>query len=108
MSASIRKDRIPSARNSRSQRPHLLADLRKAKGLTLDQVAARMGTKKSNVSVFETGRERSVSDAFVQRYAKALGVGKQAVERGYWRAVSADARRRLKQAREALGAAPRR
>ncbi|PCI42207.1 MAG: transcriptional regulator [Moraxellaceae bacterium] len=49
-----------------------LLEMRKAAGLTQDQVALKMGTKKSNVSRLETGKGNPTV-ASLKKYAKACG-----------------------------------
>ncbi len=51
-----------------------LIQLRVAKGLTQAQVAARMGTKKSNISRLECGESASLPTlATLTKYANSLG-----------------------------------
>ena len=77
------------------------ATLRARKKLTLDQVAARMATRKTNVSRYERGELR-VTDAYIQRWADAIGVGFRVAYRAYWGAVLNRAREWDREAKEAL------
>ena len=76
--------------------------MRQRKGLTLDQVAQRMGVRKPNVSQLEHGI-LDVTDPYIQRYAKSVGISAARARAGYWQAVWLRCRERMRQA-EGFGA----
>ena len=51
-----------------------LKRLRKKKGLTLDQLARRVGCSGPYIHMLETGKKNNPSLATLRRLAKALGV----------------------------------
>jgi len=54
-----------------SVRPTTLAELRRARGVTQVQLAARLGWPQNSVSRFERGQDRLVSN--LRAYVEALG-----------------------------------
>lgn len=56
-------------------------ELRKAKGLTLEEVAETIGSSKGYISGIETSRRRPPSDAVVGKMAKILGTNKKTLLR---------------------------
>jgi len=55
-----------------------LSDLRKSKGLTLDQVGAELGVDPSLVSLLEHGKRRMTMDR-ADKFARLYGVGMKLV-----------------------------
>lgn len=56
-----------------------LRTLRKSAGLTLEELGARVGMKKCNVSKYEIGRIKHPSVEVVEKFAAALGVTAEAL-----------------------------
>ena len=50
-----------------------LAEIRKAKGLTQEQVAAKAGTTRAYVSEVENGKRRVYTNVLMERLANAIG-----------------------------------
>lgn len=76
---------------------HPLTIVREAAGLTLQQVARRMRTNVPTLSRLEGG-QLLVGDAYLARYAKALGVRHRQARLAYWLGVQLYALRLLEQA----------
>jgi len=86
----------------------LPADIRREKGLSVEAIAATMGTSKSSVSAFETGKSEA-SEGLIERWAAAVGVGYSRAYRARYRAVRAHGRALVRESQSRLaGAAVRR
>jgi len=59
-------------------------ELRKARGMTLEEVARKVGTHKGYVSGIERRRVRPPSEKFVTRFARALSVDERELHRLAW------------------------
>ena len=77
------------------------ASLRQKKGLYASDVARELKTAKGNVSKFETGELR-VTDEWIKRWAKVVGVRFAEARRAYWGIVLVRARKTMAEAKAQL------